>query len=228
MEEVPEEDFRIDNSIVRCRMSDKVLEPASKREVPVADVISRHVKQVADFNKALEKRRLWRKREKELEAKHKDTWGVLRSEWHEKESREGPSASSSRAKRVLDSIVVEGVDEDVVEQVKEKVAREFGSVDVHAAVRQRVAKEKEAQQLQRQNELSDAWMPDRFYTEELKQKTPWFNPVEFLNELQPKQREGSLTPVASDSDSDCKGRKKKKKRKKEKKKRKKKDRKRKD
>lgn len=191
--------------------------------------------------------------------------GVLRSEWHEKESREGPSASSSRAKRVLDSIVVEGVDEDVVEQVKvsfsyrpdssvfsppdfllrtvghpgtlsrvslahfclqEKVAREFGSVDVHAAVRQRVAKEKEAQQLQRQNELSDAWMPDRFYTEELKQvrlsytptcatrtsnygycgascllrltavlytllqKTPWFNPVEFLNELQPKQREG--------------------------------------
>lgn len=73
---MPEEDFRIDNSIVRCRMSDKVLEPASKREVPVADVISRHVKQVADFNKALEKRRLWRKREKELEAKHKDTCTV--------------------------------------------------------------------------------------------------------------------------------------------------------
>lgn len=68
-------------------------------------------------------------------------------------------------------------------------------------------------------------MPDRFYTEELKQKTPWLNPVEFLNELQPQQREGSLTPVASDSDDDSEKRKKKKKKgkkhKKERKKRKK-------
>lgn len=55
--------------------------------------------------------------------------------------------------------------------LQEKVARKFGSVDVHAAVRQRLAKEKEAQQLQLQNDGSDAWMPDRFYTEELKQVT---------------------------------------------------------
>ncbi|CDJ49381.1 hypothetical protein, conserved [Eimeria brunetti] len=217
MEDVPAEDLGTDNSIIHCRIDDTVREPTRNKEVPMAHVITRHVKQVADFNKALEKRRLWKQREKELEDKHKDTWGILKSEGRTKERRESPDIVSSSAKRVLDSIVVEGVDEDVVKRVKEKVAREFGSVDVHAAVRHSVAKQKEAQKLQLQNEVSDAWMPDRFYTEELKQKTPWFNPVEFLNELQPQQRERSLTPVASDSESDSKRRKKKKKRKKEKK-----------
>lgn len=73
MEEAPTEELRLDSSIIRCRIGDHVKEPTSNKEVPMADVITRHVKQVADFNKALEKRRLWRKREKELEAKHNDT-----------------------------------------------------------------------------------------------------------------------------------------------------------
>ncbi|CDI74611.1 hypothetical protein, conserved [Eimeria praecox] len=229
MEEAHAEDSRADNNIIQYRIGDSVREPTSNKEVPMADVITRHVKQVADFNKALEKRRLWRKREKEIQAKHEDTWGVLKSEGRKEQRSEREDVVCSSAKRVLDSIVVEGVDEDVVKRVKEKVARKFGSVDVHAPIRQEVAKQKEAQRLKLQDEFSDAWMPDRFYTEELRQKTPWFNPVEFLNELQTQKREESLTPVASDSDSDSKGRKKKKKkRKKEKKKSKKHKRKRKD
>ncbi|CDJ39634.1 hypothetical protein, conserved [Eimeria tenella] len=218
MAELSAEALESSSGILHCRIDDRVKDLASNKEVPVANIITRHVKQVTDFNKALEKRRLWQKREKELEKKHEDTWGVLRSEGRAKEPREGPAISSS-AKRVLDAIVVEGVDKEVVEKVKEKVARQFGSVDVHAATRQRAAREKEKQQLQRQENASDAWLPDRFYTEELKQKTPWLNPVEFLSGLQLAKREGSLTPVASDSESEAsKRKKKKKKRKKEKKK----------
>lgn len=52
------------------------------------------------------------------------------------------------------------------------MARTFGSLDAHAAIRQRVAKQKEERQLQLHNAASDAWMPDRFYTEELKQVMP--------------------------------------------------------
>ncbi|CDJ35881.1 uncharacterized protein EMH_0000880 [Eimeria mitis] len=73
MEEAAAEELGTDTGIVRCRIGDYVREPTGSKEVPMADVITRHVKQVADFNKALEKRRLWKKREKELEAKHEDT-----------------------------------------------------------------------------------------------------------------------------------------------------------
>lgn len=221
MAELSAEALESCSGILHCRIDDRVKDLASNKEVPVANLITRHVKQVTDFNKALEKRRLWRKREKELERKHEDTWGVLRSEGRAQAPREAPAIPSS-AKRVLDAIKVEGIDKEVVEKVKEKVARQFGSVDVHAATRQRAAREKEKLQLQRQESASDAWLPDRFYTEELKQKTPWLNPVEFLSGLQLSKSEGSLTPVASDSESEASRRKKKKKkRKKEKKKQKK-------
>lgn len=223
MEDVAEEKFtRTERSWFQCRAANRDGEGEGGKEVPFTDVISRHVKQVTDFNKALEKRQLWKEREKELAAKHQETWGVLKSEGRSRRGADDSTCISSSARRVLDSLDAEGVDKEVVERVKEKVARTFGSLDVHAATRQRIAKQKEARQLQRQNEGSDAWMPDRFYTEELKQKTPWLNPVEFLSELQPPQREGSLTPVASDSDSGKEStkrkRKKKAKRKKEKKK----------
>ena len=46
------------------------------------------------------------------------TGGILRSKGRTKELRESPDVVSSNAKRVLDSIVVEGVDEDVVKRVK--------------------------------------------------------------------------------------------------------------
>ncbi|KAL8447517.1 hypothetical protein Emed_004305 [Eimeria media] len=214
------------NALISLRPRDG----GSLKEVPLSSVLTRHVKQVADYNKALEKRQLWREREKELNAKHADTWGVLKAEGEEKKSDGSSGFVSSNAKRVLDKLEVEGVDKELVERVKEKVARKFGSIDVHAAIRQRIAKQKEKSQLQRQHEQTDAWMPDRYYTEELKQKTPWLNPVEFLSELHPQQqREESLTPVASDSDSSTSSsrkkksaRKKKKKRKKEKKEKKKK------
>ncbi|OEH76663.1 hypothetical protein cyc_07058 [Cyclospora cayetanensis] len=186
----------------------------SSKEVPMTDVITRHVKQVADFNKALEKRKLWREREKELKAKHSDTCMprithcsaaialvVLWSEDRRPGRSERSVVVSSSAKRVLDSLDAGDVDKEVVERVKEKVARKFGSFDAHAAMRQKIAKEKEERQLQLQNVASDAWVPDRFYTEELKQQTPWLNPLEFLSELQPTAKEGSLTPVASDSDT---------------------------
>lgn len=42
----------------------------------------------------------------------------MRSKGRTKELRESPDLVSSNARRVLDSIVVEGVDEDVVKRVK--------------------------------------------------------------------------------------------------------------
>ncbi|KAL8270515.1 hypothetical protein Esti_005552 [Eimeria stiedai] len=221
MEEIGAEELLLDRSATAALTSLRAREGGSHKEEHLSNVLTRHVKQVAHYNKALEKRQLWREREKELNAKHADTWGVLKADGRP-EKRDGSSSFVSlSAKRVLDAVEVEGVDKEVVERVKEKVAREFGSIDVHAATRQRIAKQKEQRQLQRQHEQTDAWMPDRYYTEELKQKTPWLNPLEFLSELHAQQREESLTPVASDSDSDSSSRKKKSKRKKEKRKRKK-------
>ncbi|KAL8428059.1 hypothetical protein ACSSS7_007413 [Eimeria intestinalis] len=234
MEDFGAEELPLDRSPPSCLISLRAREEGGHKEEPLSNVLTRHVKQAADYNKALEKRQLWREREKELNAKHADTlmlafWvvaalrpgGVLKSEGRTGKRDGGAGFVSLSAKRVLDAVEVAGVDKEVIERVKEKVARKFGSIDVHAATRQRIAKQKEKSQLQRQHEHTDAWMPDRYYTEELKQKTPWLNPVEFLSELHPRQREESLTPVASDSDSDSSGHKKKSKRKKEKKKRKK-------
>ncbi|KAL8439876.1 hypothetical protein Efla_000848 [Eimeria flavescens] len=220
-EEITAEELRWERSRPPfCRLDARLREAGSHKEEPLNNVLSRHVKQAADFNKALEKRQLWREREKELRAKHSDTWGILQAEG-ERRKRGEEAVVSSSAKRALDSLEAEGVDKEVVERVKKQVARKFGSVDVHAAIRQRIASQKEKRQLQLQNEQSDAWMPDRFYTEELKQKTPWLNPIEFLNELHQQQREESLTPVASESDGDSTKRKKKSKHKKGKKKKKK-------
>ncbi|XP_026191965.1 protein FAM133B [Cyclospora cayetanensis] len=218
VDETTLETFKLDKFLLHRRIGSRMKGLGSSKEVPMTDVITRHVKQVADFNKALEKRKLWREREKELKAKHSDTWGILQSEDRRPGRSERSVVVSSSAKRVLDSLDAGDVDKEVVERVKEKVARKFGSFDAHAAMRQKIAKEKEERQLQLQNVASDAWVPDRFYTEELKQQTPWLNPLEFLSELQPTAKEGSLTPVASDSDSESPKKRKKLKKKKDRKK----------
>lgn len=74
MEDVAEEKFtRTDRAWLQCRAVNRDGESEGSKEVPFTNVISRHVKQVTDFNKALEKRQLWKEREKELAAKHEDT-----------------------------------------------------------------------------------------------------------------------------------------------------------
>lgn len=52
---------------------------------------------------------------------------------------------------------------------QEKVAREFGSVDVFAAAREQTARLKEQRKLRLQEEQQDSWMPDKYYTDELKE-----------------------------------------------------------
>lgn len=78
MEEITTEELRMDNTLLHCRIGGRVRESGSNKDVPLTGVITRHVKQVADFNKALEKRQLWKEREKELAAKHGDTCTVPR------------------------------------------------------------------------------------------------------------------------------------------------------
>lgn len=49
------------------------------------------------------------------------------------------------------------------------MAREFGSIDVFAAAREQTARLKEQRKLRLQEEQQDSWMPDKYYTDELKE-----------------------------------------------------------
>lgn len=73
MEEITAEELCMDNTLLHCRIGSRGRATGNTKDAPMTDVITRHVKQVADYNKALEKRQLWREREKELTAKHSDT-----------------------------------------------------------------------------------------------------------------------------------------------------------
>lgn len=77
MEEITAEELRMDDTLLHCRIGSRGKATGNSKDAPMADVITRHVKQVADYNKALEKRQLWREREKELAAKHSDTCTVV-------------------------------------------------------------------------------------------------------------------------------------------------------